>query len=877
MLRGWGGVLNGGLEARGFWRSAGERRHITLKELKAMLAELRRLWCLLDSHGIHLRAWHIRSAANIWADRLSRHLDSDDWQLDPLLFAEPESRFGPHSIDRFASALNTMLPRYNAAWLDPTCEAVDSLHLPDADWRRENNWCNAPWPLLPDLVQKPQQSGAAATVVALRWEGKAWHHALTEMAVEELTPYLSAVNNFFKDHGREPMALGDLVSRVRKGLAASQVTRNPELMRPPLPARVVLKALTWQTPYGWSWDLHGARTQVPWCVELFRASLTIVVLCLFFCRGGAGVECRTGDLTVGPDGGILLYHRDRKGQRCADASKKLLCQLPPSAHADITAMLHYFDAARHVFAGVRMLAARWAINRRESQAKWTADTLTSWLAATAAYVIGVTMQKIKYFGGWAMESNVVLNYIYFDPTVLPCEALLAELDAEAAAESAPECPVSRRTDDCRAFLRSDSEFDKTFQAELCFGQPGLEDEADTLDFLRTSLPASPDIVGRSRKACPVVWSSPADLLATRLRFRLGRCSANPAHAKPGVPLGMLLNQLQPLPEDDAFYSPHSSPASKGKSPAPSSNFPTPGHSPNCPAEQKYATAYGHQGEASPTLEQPVSDLIRAPDQSAATAIPSPIWSFAKKSAWDIDASMVLTGVSMALPGPSSPCALDIEVAGGDQQRAPDPCVSPEPEKMQSILEDANALAKSLETGHFGKAPVQLADAASAAQSNCFSLGAASPGHFRGSIGGAGRSLKNSSKLRAPKSSFHFFNGASTSKAIDGRPSLAGQPVKSIAEICQVPTPLQFKSRGTASVDAITPAAAPTDVRPHELFGGAASCPTFMAAAESMCSTAATVWTFPTHPLESAASSDAAAPGDRCPRPKSTRKVQGPQN
>lgn len=33
------------------------------------------------------------------------------------------------------------------------------------------------------------------------------------------------------------------------------------------------------------------------------------------------------------------------------------------------------------------------------------------------------------------------------------EALLAELDAEAAAESAPECPVSRRTDDCRAFLR----------------------------------------------------------------------------------------------------------------------------------------------------------------------------------------------------------------------------------------------------------------------------------------------------------------------------------------------------------------------------------------------------------------------------------------
>eukprot|EP00873_Tetraselmis_striata_P038413 jgi/Tetstr1/458677/TSEL_045067.t1 len=38
----------------------------------------------------------------------------------------------------------------------------------------------------------------------------------------------------------------------------------------------------------------------------------------------------------------------------------------------------------------------------------------------AACMIGVRMQKIKYFGSWAMESSVVLDYI--DPTVLPCPA-----------------------------------------------------------------------------------------------------------------------------------------------------------------------------------------------------------------------------------------------------------------------------------------------------------------------------------------------------------------------------------------------------------------------------------------------------------------------
>lgn len=60
------------------------------------MAELRRLWYLLDNTGIQVGARHIRSGANVWADRLSRHLDSDDWQLDPVLFAdELEAEWGP--------------------------------------------------------------------------------------------------------------------------------------------------------------------------------------------------------------------------------------------------------------------------------------------------------------------------------------------------------------------------------------------------------------------------------------------------------------------------------------------------------------------------------------------------------------------------------------------------------------------------------------------------------------------------------------------------------------------------------------------------------------------------------------------------------------
>eukprot|EP00873_Tetraselmis_striata_P009360 jgi/Tetstr1/429624/TSEL_019522.t1 len=128
---------------------------------------------------------------------------SDDWQLDPLMFSELESRFGPHSINRYvASALNTLLPRYNAAWFGPY---VRQLH---------------------EAIVIPFLRGGAAT--GHGYLGTIWHGTSHGWATwgGSRPPGCSLAcrpsNNFFKDHGREPMALGDLVSKVRKGLAASQ-------------------------------------------------------------------------------------------------------------------------------------------------------------------------------------------------------------------------------------------------------------------------------------------------------------------------------------------------------------------------------------------------------------------------------------------------------------------------------------------------------------------------------------------------------------------------------------------------------------------------------------------------------------------------------
>jgi len=224
---GWGAVLNDNpaYQARGFWYDDDRQQHITWKELRAvrlaiesflpqlrgrhvllhedntavvatlsklttrspvMMTELRRLWHLLDVNDIRIRPRYIRSAANIWADSLSRELDRDDWQLNPRIFDYLQSTWGPHSIDRFASMENAQLPRFNARWRDPKCEDVDCLHLPDTAWQREINYCNPPWSALPDLCAKLRQSGAAATVIAPYWPHAPWFQDLHSSAVETI-------------------------------------------------------------------------------------------------------------------------------------------------------------------------------------------------------------------------------------------------------------------------------------------------------------------------------------------------------------------------------------------------------------------------------------------------------------------------------------------------------------------------------------------------------------------------------------------------------------------------------------------------------------------------------------------------------------------
>eukprot|EP00873_Tetraselmis_striata_P039955 jgi/Tetstr1/460219/TSEL_005534.t1 len=168
---GWGAILNETTEARVFRYDGDPERHITFNELTAvrravltflselrgqevllhednmgvsyilanltsrsplLMAELQKLWFILDTEDISMRPRYSNTIANIWADHLSRNVDYDDLAFSVCQFNHLDNIWGRrHTIDRFATMENARLPHCDFRWRDPCNEAIDSMRPSD--------------------------------------------------------------------------------------------------------------------------------------------------------------------------------------------------------------------------------------------------------------------------------------------------------------------------------------------------------------------------------------------------------------------------------------------------------------------------------------------------------------------------------------------------------------------------------------------------------------------------------------------------------------------------------------------------------------------------------------------------------------------------
>lgn len=215
----WGSVYEN-QEAHGQWNTRLQYKHSNYRELMAILlsletfgpqvqgkciqvltdnvtaaayinfqggqnAELSQLatavWSTALKYNITICGKYLAGKCNQHADRLSRIVGLYEWKLHPHLFNFLDLTFGPHTIDRFSSMLNTHLSRYNSQFWDPYTEGVDALA--QTNWASENNFVNAPFRMIPQVLNVIIAQKAVATVIAPAWRGQAWQKTLIDLSV----------------------------------------------------------------------------------------------------------------------------------------------------------------------------------------------------------------------------------------------------------------------------------------------------------------------------------------------------------------------------------------------------------------------------------------------------------------------------------------------------------------------------------------------------------------------------------------------------------------------------------------------------------------------------------------------------------------------
>lgn len=149
-------------------------------------AVARRILEICELRKVRLVVEHLQGIHNVVADRLSRWpMDRSDWSLNRTVFSYLDRRWGPHSIDFFATRNNAQLPRFVSWAADDAATYVDALQNLH---RKENGYANPPFAVIGQVLEKLWRTSRELTIIVPAWPGQPWWPRLLEMLSD--TPVL---------------------------------------------------------------------------------------------------------------------------------------------------------------------------------------------------------------------------------------------------------------------------------------------------------------------------------------------------------------------------------------------------------------------------------------------------------------------------------------------------------------------------------------------------------------------------------------------------------------------------------------------------------------------------------------------------------------
>ena len=158
-----------------------------------------------QSSNISMSIQWIPRELNERSDYLSHCRDSDYWSVQELVFKYLDEKWGPHTIDRFASFNNTQCTRFNSRWWVPGKLAVDAL---GQFWGKpEVNWAVPPLRLIPQILKKIEKENAICTLIVPEWPSAPIYLALQSDSVKShivdtfVLPRINVIKNGLGNNG----------------------------------------------------------------------------------------------------------------------------------------------------------------------------------------------------------------------------------------------------------------------------------------------------------------------------------------------------------------------------------------------------------------------------------------------------------------------------------------------------------------------------------------------------------------------------------------------------------------------------------------------------------------------------------------------------